>query len=121
MRRVLTFSCFLSHIGVCVSSPRIFPLQSALLPLPTQLILLPHLRLPGWPSLPIRVVTLVTTGSSILNPLLALSASVLHYQSSLLDPLLSVSAVDPENSALCRSALPAAVRSVKQLQVPRSL
>ena len=104
-----------------MSSPRIFPLQSALLPLPTQLILLPHLRLPGWPSLPIRVVTLVTTGSSILNPLLALSASVLHYQSSLLDPLLSVSAVDPENSALCRSALPAAVRSVKQLQVPRSL
>jgi len=25
----LSFSCFLSHIGVCVSSPRIFPLQSA--------------------------------------------------------------------------------------------
>ena len=104
-----------------MSSPRIFPLQSVFASTPHSVDLTTILRLPGWPSLPLRVVTLVTTGFSILNPLLALSASVLHYQSSLLDPLLSVSAVDTENSALCRSALPAAVRSVEQLQVPRNL
>ena len=104
-----------------MSSPRIFPLQSVFASAPHSVDLTTTSQAPRLAFSSHQGRHAFTTGSSILNPLLALSASVLHYQSSLLDPLLSVSAVDPENSALCRSALPAAVRSVEQLQVPRNL